>query len=293
MASDTSPTKTWVDYLRVLLVVGGYSTAVSGVLTVVAMWGCGCREPMAIVFGGPFFLVVAAVAFHDWVRDRLGAKARPLADVLVLGLLPLVGLGYNTLGTACRCHTHWFYRPLAQPDVLGWVGLHVLTALAYAVSRRRPAALHGRAEPILHAILVAGIVAQTVLAVHLRGLALLGILIPPFLPMAAPVFTILFYAEELVVRLRRRGSEAAALTALPPSGSAFRVGPPQVPLPPEPRMHRPTLVKALALAPMVLALWAVVQVAAFGGRPWQIFSQTCGYTLSRSADPIDEPLDCE
>jgi hypothetical protein len=158
-----------------------------------------------------------------------------------------------------------------------------LTALAYAISRRRPGALRPVAEALVHAALIAGMAVHAVLEVHFaRWLPAAAIFPPVFLPCAAPLLTMVLYGHEVHLRLRRRGLEAATRPATQVPDSAYREGPPQVPLPPEPSVHRPTLANALALAPALLGIHAVVQALLFGraGAAIAVVTGTCGHVLS-------------
>jgi hypothetical protein len=227
-------------------------------------------------------LVVVAIARADQLRYFLGAKLRPLADILVLGVLVAWGLVYNSMsrfGLSPQGQATHVYLALAEPEVTGLVGLHLLTVVAYAGSRRFPGALPRLAEPLVHALLIAGILLHAAVAVQLRGLVFGGLL-PPFLPLAAPLLTVLLYTDELVSRLRRRGAES---TRAPPPrqyDSAFRRGSPEPALPPSLRIHRPLLALSLLVSLALLGAWAVAQRAAFGGSPLQVFTRTSGHTFS-------------
>lgn len=272
-----------LDGLRLVLVVIGYSTPVimalggmtSDLLGNVWLWVTLCIYP---------FLIVVLSTRHDRIRARFGARLRLLADVLVLGILVAWGLLYDGVGGRGDPKQRLVHWAFAQPEIFGVVALHALVVIAYVVSRRRPRAHHPAAEPIIHALLMAGIVLHALIAVQLGGLLLFGLL-PPFLPFATPLFTIVFLAEELVFRLRRRGAEANTLPPGLPNDSAFREAPPQLPLPPTPRVHRGLLVQGLFIALVVLGAWAVGQKALFGWKPLQVFTRTYGHTFSTLPDP--------
>jgi hypothetical protein len=222
-----------------------------------------------------------------------------LLPVVVVGVLPFWGFVYSHMGRAeCQVSScdvgDTAFRPLAEPEVWGLVALHACTVLAYAISRRRPAALRPVAEVLVHATLLAGIAVHVVLQVHFsRWLPAAALFPPVFLPCAAPLLTAILYGQEVRLRLRRRGVEAAMRPAPQAPDSAYREGPPQVPLPPEPRVHRPTLARALALAPALLGAHAVVQALLFGraNAAITVVTRTCGHVFS--SIPVEIiPKDC-
>ncbi|WP_437313115.1 DUF6688 family protein [Sorangium sp. So ce385] len=258
--------------------------------------------------GGALFLAVA-LGIAGWlgltvwtyraIRRRGRRPFQIASEVLALVLLPAWGMAYSHDANhacevqACDAGTTAF-RPLAEPEVYGLLALHALTALAYATSRRRPAALPGPAELAIHAALLLGLALHALLAVHFGPWVVAGLLVPPlFLPCIAPAITIVLYAVELRARLVRRGVEASAPAPLAAADAAYRAGPPQVPLPPPPTIHRPTLWRALAASPVLLGVHAVVH-AAWLGHPsaaLQVFTRTCGYTLSQ-LPVVELPGDC-
>ena len=244
----------------------------------------------------PVFLAaacVAALVLADLVLRLLRRTSSAVVPVFILVILPAWGLLYSHAGrVACAvpsCEAgDVAFRPLAEPEVYGLLAFHLCTVLAYAISRRRPAALRPGPEALVHAALVAGIAVQAALQVHFaRWLPAAALLPPVFLPCAAPVLTVVLYGDELLLRLRRRGVEAATRRLNQIVDSAYREGPEQVPLPPAPRVHRPTLARALALAPTLLGVHAVVD-ALWLGRPdaaLTVVTRTCGHVLS--ATPVE------
>jgi hypothetical protein len=182
------------------------------------------------------------------------------------------------------------FRFLAEPYVFGTLSLHVLSVLAYAVSRRRPEALHAPVELLVHAALLAGIVLHLVVGAQFGWYIAFSFLAPITMPVLAPPMTIVLYAIELIARLRRRGAEAATRIPPPPPYVAlpYREGPvvPEPPAPPQ--VHVPALLRALAASPIFLGVHAVVVAAVY--RDWsaelRTFTDTCGHTLSRI--PITE-----
>jgi hypothetical protein len=225
---------------------------------------------------------------------RISRRTRSwVLPVLVLFVLPLWGLCYSHGGragcqvSACEVSDVAF-RPLAEPEVYGLVALHVFTVLAYAVSRRRPERLRPFAETLVHAALLAGVAVHGLLAVHFaRWLPAAALFPPVFLPCASPLLTVVLYGVELHTRLRRRGVEAATRRPTRVPDSAYREGPLQKPLPPEPRVHRPTLARALALAPALLGVHAVVQALWLdrADGALRVVTATCGHLLS--AAPVE------
>ncbi|HEU4536439.1 MAG TPA: hypothetical protein VFS00_20080, partial [Polyangiaceae bacterium] len=147
-------------------------------------------------------------------RIRAGGRARAVlaAEVLVLAILPLWGLGYSHfLGEAectvdqCSAESTAF-RPFAEPEVFGLLALHGLVVLAYAASRRRPERLRPFAEALVSAALVAGAIVHAIVGVHVGRWLGVAILIPPvFLPALSPALTVTLLVAELRARLRRRG----------------------------------------------------------------------------------------
>lgn len=238
----------------------------------------------AVILGG-IFLVLAAGRTFRWVRRTGRDRSVRVIEVMTLLVLPVWGLGYNhflgnpecTVG-ACSSSSEVF-RPLAEPEVLGLVVLHALTVVAYAVSRRRPGALRPRSEALVHATLLAGVLVHIVIGVHIAPWTAKAFVLPPLLlPCFAPVSTTILYAAELRGRLRRRGREAAALPEPPP---AYRHAPPEPFMPPL-RMHPAGLLRAIALAPVLLGLYAVIQALWLGraSGALQVFTRTCDQVLS-------------
>jgi hypothetical protein len=220
---------------------------------------------------------------------RLRGRARTLLDVLVLGFLPAWGLVYSHWLAQPGCEVSAcdagdaIFRPLAEPEVYGLVALHVLIVLAYAISRRRPEALRPLAEALVNAALLAGLYVHAVLAAHFaRWLGAAALFPPVFLPCAAPLFTVVLYGIELHGRLRRRAREADTPKATVAPDSVYREGPPQEPLPPTPRLHLPTLARAVALAPVLLGVHAVLHALWLGRADGGIavVTRTCGHVLS-------------
>ncbi|EYF07730.1 DUF6688 family protein [Chondromyces apiculatus] len=253
----------------------------------------------ALMWAAPFGVLAVVVWLYRDIRRR-GRRMLPIAaEVLVLGILPAWGLVYNHTAnascvvTTCDAETEAF-RPLAEPEVWSLLGLHLLVVLAYAVSRRRPAALHGAGEVLVHAMLLVGMVMQTLLAVQFGHWALFGVMFPPlFLPTLAPVLTVILYAAEGIQRLLRRGGEAKMRVLRRAPESVFREAPDQELLPVVPEVHWPLFAKALLSSPVLLGIYAVVHAAWLGRADGalRVFTRTCKYTLSQVPLEII-PQDC-
>lgn len=250
--------------------------------------------------GAIFMATLLTVLVYRHLRRRGRDRARKIIDALVLVILPIWGLLYSHyLGepecTVSSCSVDdKAFRPFAEPEIYGLVALHVLTVLAYFVSRRRPAALRPKAEALVHATLLAGVIVHAVLAVHVARWLPVGLLLAPvFIPCAAPLLTVILYVAELRERLRRRGREAGTRAPYLVPDSPFRQGPTQKPLPATPRIHRGLLLRALALAPALLGVHAVVHALWLGRADGalQVITRTCGHVLSQVPIVI-LPEDC-
>jgi hypothetical protein len=253
-----------LDPLRLAVIVVGYGTlAVAAVVLALVSWGPGelpTGIPMVWI-GVPMLAVVlvGGLAAHRQIRDVLGARLRPVADFLVLVVLVPWGLFCNAAaraGMSPRGKAFLIYGPFAVPEVAGLIGLHALAVLAYAVCRRRPRPFSGVGEPLVQGFLIAGVILHALVAVQLRGLLLLGF-VPPFLPCAVPLLTILFYLEELASR--RRGGRSLA--------------------------------PAIGLSLLLLGGWAVAQKALLGWTPLQAFTRTFGHPLSKLPSAVNPDLD--
>jgi hypothetical protein len=185
------------------------------------------------------------------------------------------------------------FRPLAIPEVFGLLALHLCTVAAYAVSRRRPERLHAPAEILVHAMLIVGIAMHALVAVQFGRWVVMGaVLFPLLMPCLAPALAVVFYAVELRARLRRRGLEAASAAWAERSDDAeyranARREPPQL----RAAVHGPTLLRALALSPVLLGLYALTQMvwlhSAAGAL--QVFTRTCGSPLSTLPIVVIQP----
>jgi hypothetical protein len=285
----------WAGDLGVaLLVTTGYGSPVAlavaaGFVALTSRMG----GAVAIVFSSLVALavftawVVATIKVYQRVRDGGGARFVVAAEALALAVLPAWGLLINFGLLEARCRTTscepgpQMFRVLAAHGVVGFVALHVVTALAYAVSRRRPARLPAGAELAVHTLLVVGVGLQLVLAAQVADLLWGLVVFPLSLPLIAPFVSVAMYLRELVARLRRRGAEAA--TASPAAVDAvYRAATLEVPDTADARVHRPTLAAALATAPAVLGAYAVVMAAVHHhrGAALAVFTETCGHALS-------------
>lgn len=260
--------------------------------------------PAAAIVAGPLAALACAIRLgitvFRWLRRSGRAGALKVVRVLVLCVLPVWGLLYSHFLGESSCSVsscsadETAFRPFAEPEVVGLVAFHVLTVIAYAVSRRRPRALRPIAEALVHATLLAGAIAHAVIAVHVaRWIGVGVVLAPVFLPCAAPLLTVIVYVVELRDRLRRRGAEAATAAPHFVADSPFRAGPIQEPLRAAPRVHVGMLARALALGPAILGAHAVLQALWLGRADGalRVFTRTCGHVLSQV--PIEIiPQDC-
>lgn len=230
---------------------------------------------------------IACLKLYQGVRDRGRGQYLTALYVLVLALLPAWGLAINyaLLDGACRTTScdpgPSMFRVLGARGVVGLVTLHSLTALAFVLSRLRPAKLRAVPELLVHSLLMVGIGLQLVIAVQCADLLWGLVAFPITLPLVGPFVSIGLYAHELAARLRRRGADALALPA--PPESVFRTSPVAVPVTADAPAHRPTLLASLATAPALLGAYAVV-MAAVHHRPTaalDVFTETCGHALSR------------
>jgi hypothetical protein len=281
-----------------LLVVTGYAAPV---LLVAALFVSRAVESLALATIGGFAIwLTLVIRVRRSIRDRGRGRYRIAAEVLVLLLLPAWGLAY-TYGLAApgctyrACEEPLAMRPFAAPEIYPLVALHLATALAYAISRRRPEALRPRTELAVLGALVTGVVVHAALAVHLAKWVFAGIgLAPVFLPCLAPALTVALYAPELVGRLRRRGREAriAELGADTPQ-PLYRHNPQETPTDAPLEVHRGLFARAIGVSGALFGVYALLH-AAWLGRPagaLQVLTRTCGYTLSRL--PIEVlPGDC-
>lgn len=281
--------------LSTLLVAGYLSPVIALLVGIVSSGSTGVA--LSLAFIALVGSVWAAVWLYRNIRRRGRGPALGWVDVLVLGILPAWGLAYNHMAKdscqviECEANSALF-RPLAEPEVFGLLGFHAVTALAYVVSRRRPAALRpALAELLVHAGLLSGMLMHALLAVHFGKWVLAGLAFPPaFLPCLSPVLTIVLYGAELRHRLRLRGADARSVALAHPH-VVYREAPTQSFLPQ--KIHRPTLLRALALSPALLGLHAVLQAVWLGqaAGALQVFTRTCDYTLSRL--PVEViPGDC-
>jgi hypothetical protein len=229
----------------------------------------------------------AMAKLYQHVRAHGVARLRVAYELLVLAWFPAWGLIVNHIlsGTCVRdgCGMD-LARPFAEPWVIAPALLHVVTALAFALSRRRPERLRPAVETGVLAAMVTGMVLHVALTIQLgAGFLLMGVVLAPFaLPVVSPLLTVLCYATELVVRLRRRGAEESATTETVGAGVYREV---EVPgdLDPHQAMSRPWLYRALAGAPVLLGAYAVLSALvthrALAGA--LAFTETCEHTFSR------------
>ncbi len=254
------------DALLALLLVIGYGDPVTlGVPIALAHLGIDVMHYRV----GPLLTLLLVVLLTIVLYRRVERHRRPAriaAQLLILVVLPLWGLGYSHFmgQVSCRAPENSLdstpFRAFAEPAVWGWLALHAVTAIAFVVSRQRPERLRPFGEIVLHALLVVGVVMQLLIGIHVVRWSLVGVLIAPiFVPCLTPYLTIGLYGLELHARLRRRGIEQAV------------------------DLDRPLLYRALAVTPALLGLYAVAQalwLRAADGALWPV-THTCDYLLSR------------
>lgn len=192
------------------------------------------------------------------VLHTLSGRPRRAFVVLVLVLLPVWGLVLNQMLTG-RCKLECPddpYRVFAAPEVYGLAVLHAVTAVGYALSRRRAHDLPARAEPWIVALLVCGTLLHAALALQLIDLMPWFVFFPLTLPLIAPVASILLFSRELLRRLRAAADRSGV------RGAALGHG--------------------LVRTPLVLGAYAVMQ-ALWRGHPsgaLDVFTRTCTHTFS-------------
>lgn len=240
------------------------------------------------LLGIPLALAVGAMIVVGIRRHRAVEALRNAYAFLVLVVMPLWGIFLNhslsasCVLSACDSNPTGEVRSLGEPGVLALGVLQIVVVIAYAVSRRRPEALHPRAEPWVHATLLAGIVMHVLLAVHFGPDMIVGGLFFPLGGAAiSPVLTVILLVAELRGRLRRRGGEAAQ----PPPvkvDDPFR-GTEVHAAPAAPRMHWRLLATSTAHVPVVLGVYAVVAALVQHDRYGAVaaFTQTCNHTFSK------------
>jgi hypothetical protein len=187
-------------------------------------------------------------------------------------LVVLVGwcVFWNSLAPGCRAQSclPTIHRAIAEPEILSLLALHAVTAVAYFFSRKRSAPLRPHVEFIVRGLIVTGMILHSLVAVHLRFLPLLGLIMPWFLPLLAPVATVALYGREL----RRAG----ALVRSMPSAANFRRG----------RMFVESAVITVALLSGYCGL-----NKALGWSPFGALTRTCEHTFSALPVP-PERGDC-
>jgi len=232
--------------------------------------------------------LLAVAKLYQHVRANGVARLRVAYDLLVLAWFPAWGLIVNHIlsGTCVRdgCGVD-LSRPFAEPWVVAPALLHVVTSLAYTLSRRRPERLRPAVETAVLAAIVSGVVLHVALAFQLGAtFMLMGVVLAPIaLPVVSPLLTIVLHAAELRDRLRRRGAEEVAVTTETVGAGAYRVAEVAGQPDPAPLMSRVWLHRALAWSPALLGGYAVLtalmtQRAMAGALA---FTQTCEHTFSR------------
>ena len=219
----------------------------------------GVASPLGgLVALGLFSLVVwAIVRGYQRVRVNGPRRCQTAYAALVLAALPAWGVGVNhILSTTCvrneSCGDDMdMFRAFAEPWVLAPLALHVVVALAFALSRRRPDRLPPVVEALTLSLMMVGVILHAALGVQLGAsfLALGLVVFPLGLPVVAPWLTVALFAGELRERLQRRGDEERVTEPAPLPADIYR----HVELAPEeappPVMSRAWMARAAALTP--------------------------------------------
>jgi len=225
------------------------------------------------------------------VKKRAAMEAlRSSYALLVLAVMPLWGMFLNHSLKAtcvldgCEGDSTGEVRSLAEPGVQVLMLVQLLVAIAYVVSRRRPEALHPRAEPWIHATLLAGIIMHVLIGVHFGPDILVGTM---FFPIGggvlSPILNVILLTTELRERLRRRGAEAAQPAPVKVT-DPFRGGDAEHhAAPARPRVHGKLLAVSVAHVPVIAGVYALVAALVHDNRYGAIaaFTQTCSHTFSR------------
>lgn len=289
------PARPWYrDLLLVLITAAGYLLPLGALVvsTGGALFGrlgtAGAALSSLLGLAALLAAVFAVAKLYQHVRAHGVARLRVAYEVLLLGWFPAWGLGVNHIlsGTCVRdgCGME-LSRPFAEPWVVAPAALHVVTALAYALSRRRPERLRPAVETAVLAAMVTGAVLHVALAIQLGAtFMLMGVLLAPIaLPVVSPVLTMALHAVELRDRLRRRGAEETAVPTELVGAGAYRVGEVAGHADPAPSMSRAWLLRALAASPALLGGYAVLSALAAHRAAAGVlaFTQTCEHTFSR------------
>jgi hypothetical protein len=278
-------------YYAIICIVSYLSVAVLGVsaIALARPWsGWGIAQILAGIAGATSPIAIIASVVVGFRRRAAMEALRNAYAVLVLVVMPVWGILLNhSLSASCVLSACWRHptgevRSLGEPGVLVMALLHAAVVIAFAVSRRRPEALHPRAEPWVHATLLAGIVLHVLIAVHFGPDMIVGGLFFPLGGAAiSPVLTVLLLLVELRARLRRRGGEAAqpppVKLADPFRGAELHAAPAS------PRVDGRLLAVSAARVPVVLGVYALAAALIQHDRYGAVaaFTQTCNHTFSR------------
>lgn len=293
------PALGWLGWLDVLFVTVGYLCAVGNVgFAVLSRARRGASGPASDLLVPTLCLasLLVTVGLVAWVAKHGRPAVRAAREVFVLVALVAWGFALNHWGTHASCvvgscsASDTVFRPLAEPAAWGVAALHLCTTLAYAVSRRRPEALHPRLEALVCAGMLSGLALQATLTVHFLSMMPFVVLLPATFPLLAPLLALSHFAGELRERLYRRGAERA-VEAAPSMEDAYRGAP--VPELATKRIDGSLLLRSLGLTPLVLGAWGVLQSAWLHrpGAAFEALTATCAHTFSRL--PVQTiPEDC-
>jgi hypothetical protein len=231
----------------------GYALACFFVAVAIAIWPCLEDNSFVWVMTGFFSLCFLFLLYlpgrFDPEKDRLLTISR----WCFLVLLPCWGFAINWSLHDCEPCRMYPSRALQTPDVIGLYVLYFAALIAYAISRRQPRPLRSSTELWINVFLLIGVIVCLSLVVQF-GFGVMTGLIFGFigLPLVAPIVVLIYFSAELVIRMKRRFSQERTLAWFP---VAFWTSP-------------------------VLCVWAALHRLIFGAFPWNIFTQTCEWTLS-------------
>jgi hypothetical protein len=281
----------------------GFALPIGGALLMAVGTFLGALRPLGDLLASLFALaalaagVLVVALVYRYVRARGATRLRTAYALLVLVWFPLWGLVVNHTMLDARCIRNGCnvtpHRPFAEPWVVAPVILHGFSALAFAISRRRPGPLRPVTEVLVLSAMLVGVVLHTALQVQLGAefIALGLVMFPIGLPVISPALTVGLLAIELRDRLHRRGAEARASVAQVGEG-AYRVAEVTV-ADTRTGIHGVWAWRTFSGATVLLGVYGVLSALLTGRMAAGVmaFTQTCGHTFSQL--PVREiPVDC-
>jgi hypothetical protein len=184
----------------------------------------------------------------------------------------------------CSGDTQMF-RAFAEPWVLAPLALHIVTSLAYAISKRRPEALRPYVEALVFAGMATGIVLQCVLALQLGAtFMVVGLVVFPLgLPVIMPLIALILLFHETRARLLRRGAEEQSVSMKFPPDVTDVYRHTELPVDnPDPVISRTWLSRTLVLSPVLMGAYAVISAVLTRQLAGGVLAltQTCTHTFS-------------